>query len=378
MKVNDFMSTTGRNEPCPCGSGKKYKHCCLQEQDNVIPFPGVGFSDDNFKRYEAFAESWDDAKGPVPTFMEFLGRPNAATESMKKLKQDIGDRIFESKEELQAEIDRRMLSANTSPREEFLGLSPTQMRDVLHKSFLENTELVALDKSVDRELLEGVPVLAQCRYVMQTIYETEPGYKPTQLGNFPRVLVQAFFERFIKEDALLKDPPMREDDVLELTRLRFFLKDMGLMRKQQGRFRLTKKAEQILARNDPFELYSMLFDYLASSINWLYGTRYPEDMVFIQHALVFNLLVLKRAASEFVPEQQLVDVFKRAFPTFESDMRAMSDFDMISSGFCSLFLRRFAAVCGLVELRGDALVKLKRETEYRTTRLFDAVLVWKV
>jgi SEC-C motif-containing protein len=27
-----FKSTApkaGRNEPCPCGSGKKYKHCCL-------------------------------------------------------------------------------------------------------------------------------------------------------------------------------------------------------------------------------------------------------------------------------------------------------------------------------------------------------------
>lgn len=22
----------GRNEPCPCGSGRKYKHCCLQTQ----------------------------------------------------------------------------------------------------------------------------------------------------------------------------------------------------------------------------------------------------------------------------------------------------------------------------------------------------------
>jgi uncharacterized protein len=21
---------TGRNDPCPCGSGKKYKHCCWQ------------------------------------------------------------------------------------------------------------------------------------------------------------------------------------------------------------------------------------------------------------------------------------------------------------------------------------------------------------
>src|SRR5262245_47226841 len=23
------MKKPGRNEPCPCGSGKKYKHCCL-------------------------------------------------------------------------------------------------------------------------------------------------------------------------------------------------------------------------------------------------------------------------------------------------------------------------------------------------------------
>ncbi|MBL7190572.1 SEC-C domain-containing protein [bacterium] len=23
----------GRNAPCPCGSGKKYKHCCMKKQD---------------------------------------------------------------------------------------------------------------------------------------------------------------------------------------------------------------------------------------------------------------------------------------------------------------------------------------------------------
>ncbi len=22
--------TTGRNDPCPCGSGNKYKHCCMR------------------------------------------------------------------------------------------------------------------------------------------------------------------------------------------------------------------------------------------------------------------------------------------------------------------------------------------------------------
>lgn len=23
------MSKIGRNDPCPCGSGRKYKHCCI-------------------------------------------------------------------------------------------------------------------------------------------------------------------------------------------------------------------------------------------------------------------------------------------------------------------------------------------------------------
>ena len=25
----------GRNDPCPCGSGKKYKFCCLKKIDNT-------------------------------------------------------------------------------------------------------------------------------------------------------------------------------------------------------------------------------------------------------------------------------------------------------------------------------------------------------
>jgi tetratricopeptide (TPR) repeat protein len=28
---------TGRNDPCPCGSGKKYKHCCL-DKDRAAEF----------------------------------------------------------------------------------------------------------------------------------------------------------------------------------------------------------------------------------------------------------------------------------------------------------------------------------------------------
>jgi len=29
------MSKIGRNSPCPCGSGKKYKHCCEQKEASM-------------------------------------------------------------------------------------------------------------------------------------------------------------------------------------------------------------------------------------------------------------------------------------------------------------------------------------------------------
>jgi tetratricopeptide (TPR) repeat protein len=32
---------TGRNDPCPCGSGKKYKHCCLDKDRAVELAPAI-------------------------------------------------------------------------------------------------------------------------------------------------------------------------------------------------------------------------------------------------------------------------------------------------------------------------------------------------
>jgi len=30
------MAKPARNDPCPCGSGKKYKHCCLGREERVF------------------------------------------------------------------------------------------------------------------------------------------------------------------------------------------------------------------------------------------------------------------------------------------------------------------------------------------------------
>ena len=32
QQLNRRPPRVGRNEPCPCGSGRKFKHCCLQRR----------------------------------------------------------------------------------------------------------------------------------------------------------------------------------------------------------------------------------------------------------------------------------------------------------------------------------------------------------
>jgi hypothetical protein len=32
---------TARNDPCPCGSGKKYKHCCLEKDRAAELVPAI-------------------------------------------------------------------------------------------------------------------------------------------------------------------------------------------------------------------------------------------------------------------------------------------------------------------------------------------------
>jgi hypothetical protein len=34
----------GRNDPCPCGSGKKYKHCCAGKEDRLSIATRVWFA----------------------------------------------------------------------------------------------------------------------------------------------------------------------------------------------------------------------------------------------------------------------------------------------------------------------------------------------
>ena len=55
----------GRNEPCPCGSGKKYKNCCLQKDELAKPKPKPKQMDyDEFREYLHNERKEDQRKHP--------------------------------------------------------------------------------------------------------------------------------------------------------------------------------------------------------------------------------------------------------------------------------------------------------------------------
>jgi hypothetical protein len=63
------MTKIGRNDPCPCGSGKKYKKCC--EKSKQSQFNGLSPSirmkggvrfDETVNGYIAIVHTWDNAE----------------------------------------------------------------------------------------------------------------------------------------------------------------------------------------------------------------------------------------------------------------------------------------------------------------------------
>jgi hypothetical protein len=52
------MKKTGRNDPCPCGSGKKFKHCHLGREDELLNLGMAEFTHEQSARITALPQVW--------------------------------------------------------------------------------------------------------------------------------------------------------------------------------------------------------------------------------------------------------------------------------------------------------------------------------
>lgn len=274
-------SSTGRNAPCPCGSGKKFKHCCLGRENAT-------------------------ASG--------AGTPSPA----QALREALEGQAFPSLEEAQAFANEHMRQQNQRPLDDFDGLSPEQMAGLLNRPF-SAPRLVVFPEVLDSP--PNAPVTRLFSLLVEAI--GEQGLKPTAKGNLSRHLCREAALAYWGEQKYQEETRLgginREADFFDLHVTRIVAELAGLIRTYKGKFILSRDCRRLLAESGLAAVYPRLFRAYAEPFNWAYRDGHA-DVPFIQQAFLFTLYVLWRHGDTSRPQTFYEDAFLRAFPVALNDV----------------------------------------------------------
>ena len=303
--------TIGRNEPCPCGSGKKFKHCCLDKENGTTSSHGAA------------------------------GMSEVLREALK-------GRHFNSLEEAQVLLDQIVRQQNRRQLGEFHGLSPEQMYQILNFPFA-SPGLVRIPEVLDAN--PTAPILILFELLIDAI--GEQGLKPTAKGNLPRnfcreTALTYWGEQRYQERARYGDIN-REVDFIDLHITRLVAELAGLVRKYKGRFILSRDCRRLLAENGLAAIYPRLFRAYVEEFNWAYRDGYPE-LRLMQSAFLFTLYLLIRYGDIWRPQVFYQDAFIGTFPMLLDEVPSSQIFsadETVRYCYASRTLVHFADFLGL-------------------------------
>ncbi len=329
---------TGRNDPCHCGSGKKYKHCCLGK-------PG-----DRMRRGSAHAIADEIAEAAA-------------------------EQPFESLEEINAFTAQLTNERNRWALAEFCGLSPEQMTHLLYKPF-SSPETIQF--STDFTPPPNVRVILIFRALVETIGDS--GLKATAKGNLPLKFCKALAQELPEEDDdryLLRYRGIRSElDFEELNCTRLVAGLAGLIRKYRGKFVLTRRCRDMLAEQDYGRLYFELFKAYATKFNWAYRDGYPEAEI-VQSSFLYTLFLLTSFGGVERSQQFYENKFITAFPMVLKVFPETSYTSTDEKARYVYFLRaldRFASFFGLAELMLESRELYRDKYVVRKSAMLDRFL----
>lgn len=313
----DTAPKVGRNEPCPCGSGLKYKNCCRD-----------------------------------------LGLGPAASEVhesvMDEIENALAQQSFDSMEDLQAFMQSYQQQRNNAPMDDFQGLSPEQMR-VLLNAPLDQQTIVTIPSELTEE--PEAPLADLFRLLADAI--GEKGLKPTAKGNLPRNTCREILYAHLGDAGYAEHTRVGninwEMDAMDLHITRVIGELAGLIRKYKGRFILSRPARRMRRETGMRELYPILFRTFLTSFNWAYP-RALQEAPFLQQSSLFTAYLIDCYGDEERPATFYIDRFRRAFPAAADEMSApdwSSPERELAMSYTNRCLERFAAFTGLAIVRSE-------------------------
>ena len=225
---------------------------------------------------------------------------------------------FESLEEAQAFLDRKVAAYNTAPQDELHGLSPQQMHDLLQGDW-ESTGPLRLSTDLGEADLQGSVLFDNLRRFLRTMLEAGP-VRATSAGNLNRAFVGQMLDQLRWETDYIEDlhrynKVVNEQDVDPLHVMRVVAGLAGLVTLRKRAFRVTKRGERALTTKGAGDAYARLFRTYFRSFNLAYLTRGP-DVPEVQHSISFLLWSLCGMGAAAWTADEIRD---RALPPFATE-----------------------------------------------------------
>ena len=344
--------------------------------------PDYELAETNLQRLKAL-EKGEITSLPDIRVLDFYGdrekeSANPAREVNQALSQAMSEEQFESLEEAQAFVDRFMQEHNDSPREDLLGLTPTQARELLTTPFEAPALLTRDFKRVSQ--LMAVPIYWLALNLLGALGPN--GIKCTAAGNLPRDLCRTIFEKYQIEidSGITVSTINKEEDFAHLHIARCVLSIAGLIRKHGGYWKPLNAAwklyEQIQQgdHDAATELYATLFTTYITDFNLAYLAGDEENCAFYQSSIGFSLYILYQLGDTWRHSRDYQQLFEKTFPDEKSPVINIPGMELPSEYILRFWLD-LAWQVGLIEKRqsseGGALSK-----DIRATPLFAELITW--
>lgn len=241
-----------RNEPCPCGSGKKYKHCCIHQTDKLR------------------ANIHDEIAHIVAM------NPNL------------------SLEELNLVLANKMERINNQSNPDFCGLSATQMQNWLNAPFAEK---VAVQITTPEDLSSS-PVMEYLRLIIEEAMQNEGSFKATSAGNLPTKIVKQASELLPNfavsahntHYSICDYTGSNETKFNALHYTRLLAELAGIIYLRSGRYHVKKSAQKEYLKHGLKAFFKPMLEAATQQFNW----HYFDAIEFGDNLQIFWLFMLWR------------------------------------------------------------------------------------
>src|SRR5690554_6668569 len=261
----------GRNDPCHCGSGKKFKRCCMSSVS------------------KQHAQVFDD----VETMLAM--NPNL------------------SLDELNAALQHKVQDRNNQPHPDFCGVTPTQMANWLYAPF-DQLQWVTISTP---DSLSASPVMRYLALILDDAMAQEGSFKATTKGNLPTKLVKQASEllpefavaQFERDISISEFAGSNEDKFNALHYTRVLAEVAGIIYRRGGYFHVKKDAQKQFLKHGIGAFFMPMLEVTVNRYNWAYFDSYGEH-INIRLFWVFMLWRIQKHSSL----NQLASETATAFP----------------------------------------------------------------